>query len=256
MRQLHHIYFCIKENMNFKMDFWGFLAVSFLVYSSRLLFFDNFFSFGNDLGGWNRAQIHFLFTLALLTYLLTGSFAASIHAFFQNVHEGTIETFLCHPLPITQTLFFRWWDFGQFLAFLIVGVFIVAAGWEEIIAWLSFSKLSGFVLLFFLSITLNIAFILLLESFSFAAHRRLPIDFIFSELSRLTQIPPTLFGEGGALLFALMLPVIVSSGVLVHFACYGPSRWTLFFTFGTFVSIFAAFHTFRALRQKFDGHGG
>lgn len=256
MPQLMYGYYGLKETLSLKIDFWGFLCMTSLVYGMRVLFFENFFRFDTTLGGWTVGQIHGLFTCSLFLILLVNAFGVSIHTFFQHVYEGRIEALLCQPVSTPRLLLLRWWHGGHLITAVLLGIIAGAVGWETVRSWCTTGRLVGAGALLLVSGGMNLAFLLLLESFTYIARRRLPVDFIYSELARLTQLPPTLLGGEHGIAVLVAAPVLFSSSAVMHFVYFGPSRLTGWFLLGSALLILTAVGTFLRLRRRFDGHGG
>lgn len=254
--RLAYLGYCLKDSMSLKLDFWGFLLVSLFIFASRWVFFDIFFDFSGDLGGWSRAQVHLLFSTSILLVLLVNAFGASVHEFFYNVQQGEIEVFLTQPVSPYRLLLLRWFNFGQLAVFLALLCGLSAVpDLSELVLPLNARSLL-FCALFAWGVAVNVAFLIMLESLTFLARRSLPVDFIYSELTRLMQLPPALLGQHGGVVLPLLLPAVLSAVAAADCLFHGVGRFTLAYLAGSSLLLTASGWMFRFLRSRFDGHGG
>ena len=213
---LAYLKLCLKSNSTLRVDFIGFMFVTLIIFVFRYAYFGIFFQEVDDLGGWTESEIYLLFTISILLSLLTDVFASSVHKYFDDVHKGKIEAYLVKPTPQFQVLMFRHLNMSNLLLFVLLAmVFAVYLFYYVPSNGYRVDQLVFSIFLFIVGVVVNISFVIILESFTFVSKRSLPVDYIHSELSRLTQVPITLFDSISMSTILALLPLVFSSSIII-----------------------------------------
>jgi len=254
---LSYLKMSLKSNATLKVDFAGFMFVTLLIFGFRYTYFGVFFQEVDNLGGWEEKYIYLLFTLSIIMTLLSNSFTYSIHKYFDDVHKGKIEAYLVKPTPQYQVLLFRGVNVSNLLLFFMLGIsWIIYLYMQGHLNGISAWYFTSCVGLFFIGVLVNISFVVSFESLTFITARNMPIDYIHSELNRLTQVPASLFDIKTMGTLLALLPMVFSCSVIIQFIRDGFGFPVQLYLCFALIQIVGSALIFRKLQQSFDSHGG
>ena len=240
--------------LQYRSNFIGATILLVIVYASKIIFIDSLFLYTNGLGGWSKNEVYFILYLSIVIWLITGMLDSSIYSYFRHVHAGKIDPFLVKPTSQISTLFLRWCDPSKII---ILGAILpFSLLFSDVVAGQALGHWAVFFVLTLCAVFANVLFIASLNLFVFIVHRYLPVDFIVSELNRLTHIPVSLYPRRGLEVLIVLLPTIFCASIPAAFMVKGNLDIGLFFI--VFVLVYAVVFRFLFVRliNKFDGLGG
>ncbi len=254
MRLFSYLYYCFKEQFVLRFEFWGFLFVSLFTYGFRGIFFNNFFTINDTLGGATKLEILILFSISILMGLVVWAFSGSIGQYFKFVQRGQIEAFKTQPIPEIYLLLFRWFGvniFGVFIILLLTFICALYFFYTIEVTW----RIGVYIGLFLFGVIINVATFVLLESITFLTKRNVPVDFIYNEISRLCQLPLTLFGNS-VIYMLMLLPILLSSSLILAYFQSGFQIIHIIYLISGGVVLLISWVIFHRLQRCFEGHGG
>lgn len=245
----------LRGSLQYRANFIGFLVLTALTYGFRLAFMDRLVDIGDgSVGGWSREQVLSLYYVGIVVSLLSWSVASSIDEFFRHAHRGDLEAHLMRPVSVLTLLTVRWIAGPNLLALLVVVPLAVVDQWHSLVgvAPLNLVAAALGVLLATVAVTSTM---LIVYSLTLVLQRQVPVDYVFSELFRLVQVPPTVFTGAWIGLLVVGLPLVV--GVWAPVAALGGSFVPLLWLVGVVaLTVSAAVLTVRRSLGSFDGLGG
>lgn len=245
----------LLSSVKYKANIFGFLLITALTYVSRFLFIDRLIDFADGgLGGWTRDQVINLYYSGILVAVLSWSVASSIDEFYRYAYLGKLDPHLMRPVSIMKILFVRWIAGSNLLALFFIFPLCIIDRWHVFTALTHFQFFLAVVALIFGVVTI-VASMLIVYSLTLILQRQIPIDYIFSELFRLTQIPPTIFNGVWIGLLILGMPLILGTWApaAVLNQDYKPMIHLLIVGI---ITILISFFTVSKSLKFFDGLGG
>lgn len=252
---ISYVVFSARSSLQYRANFVGFLILAVITYAFRLAFMSELVDVGGgELGGWDREKVLTLYYVGLVVTLLSWSVASSVDEFYRHAIKGTLEPHLMRPVGLSALIFFRWVA-GPNVLVLVVVLPIAIIDQRRMLFAAGALELLVATTAVILAVIAIVSAMLLAYSLSLILQRHVPVDYIFSELFRLVQAPPTVFTGAWAALVVVGLPLIV--GVWAPVAALEGS-------FGPFYALIAialitalcAMQTTRASLRAFDGLGG
>ncbi len=257
MKNMYYLYFSIKNRFSLKIDFFGALCLSILTMLLTSLYFKSFFNYTSSLGGLNKYEIIILYLTSTSQVMLVNSFTYSIYNFFHEVQQGKIEPIITKPISIYVVMFFRWFSIVQFILFVITIISLLLYIHFTSELYIRQNKLLVFCMYYLIGFILNICYITIMESLTYILKRQIQTAFIFSELSRIMQIPLLILPQKLIYGLVIFFPAIISSALatnaLFHESFYMYDYLSLL---TTIVTISITIYLHNILRSKFNGHGG
>lgn len=244
----------LLSKLQYRSNFIGSIVLLSIIYASKLLFIDTLFNYSDGLGGWSKTEVFFIFYLSIVVWLGTGVVDSSVYSYFRHVHAGKIDSFLVKPTNQLLTLFMRWCDPSK----LIILALILPLGllFQGAFADQSVLRWGGFFALTVFAIGLNVLFIATLNLSVFVIQRYLPVDFIVSELNRMSHLPVSLYPAKGIEVIFTLLPTVFCASIPAAYIIKDSYYlgWLMAAVFVAYAVVFRS--VFYRILSKFDGLGG
>src|SRR3989338_335227 len=110
----------IKEDLLYRFDFVGSLAILIIFFLTRLFFLDALYGYGEDLSGWSQPEITFLLFTLIWILVLSDTFDNSVLHYFQKLYHGEADTFFLKPTSLLNYIFLAWVKVSNLYVFPIV----------------------------------------------------------------------------------------------------------------------------------------
>ncbi len=244
----------LLAKLQYRSNFIGSIILLSVIYSSKLLFIDTLFNYSDGLGGWSKTEVFFIFYLSIIVWLGTGVIDSSVYSYFRQVHSGKIDPFLIKPTGQLMTLFVRWCDPSK----LIILAMMLPLGYmfKDAIEPQSVMRWFGFATLVIVAIGLNALFIATLNLGVFVIQRYLPVDFIVSELNRMSHIPVSLYPTKGIEVIFTLLPTVFCASIPAAYIIKSSDYfgWVMVAVFAVYAVGFRI--VFYRMLSRFNGLGG
>ncbi len=245
----------LAVELAYPVDFIGYVFTTLFVHLTRFLFLNGVFDLTSTLEGWTRRDVMVAFIFSVLLSSVVDSFTPSIRTFVRYAHTGRLEPYLVQPLDARWVMIARWIRPGSLFIFAIIAP----------IAMLTLSNLNvhptllqavGGLFALVIGAIVNIAVMATWSLTTLVSKRDLPTEFIFRQVMRLNQLPPSLFGYKALTALVIFLPIVLTSTVPAMVVARG-EYFLLAPMLGAAVLVMILFMiSFRMTMRVFDGSGG
>lgn len=187
--------------------------------------------------------------------LVVNFFAASIEGFFRCLAKGGIDPLVVKPVSMWVLMLLRECRPSYLIVLVCCWVAIALFFPEEIVGCLSVN-LAWWVVSLFVGVAANIAFLIVVNSFTFLGQRELPVDYIHSELSYFALVPVSILSPGISVVVTFILPMVVCASYSATVLSEGVTASFPLFVGVVMLHVLISFFLFRLLASRFDGFGG
>ena len=199
----------VRSSLQYRANLYGFLVITVVTYAFRLAFLERLVDIGDgQVGGWNRSQILNLYYVGLIVSLISWSLASSVDMFFRHAHQGDLDGHLMRPVSVPTILMLRWAAGPNLLGLALVLPLAIVDRWS-MITNIGPLRLSLAGLGIILAVVSVVSAMVMTYSLTLILQREIPVDYIFSELFRLVQVPPTVFTGSWSGLLVVGLPMVL-----------------------------------------------
>jgi ABC-type uncharacterized transport system permease subunit len=253
--QLNFLVTSAKAHLSYPANLVGYVAVTAIGYLVRWIFLKRITELaGGSIAGWSYQKIIDLYWAGLLLALLSWALAESVDQFFRHVHLGRIEPFLTLPTSLNTIMLFRWVNTPNLIMAALLAAAVVADR-SAVFCAAGLLGIAGYVTGLSLGVTGVVAMVVVLHSLTFVLHRRIPVDYVLSELFQFAQVPPATFRGWAVAALGLAVPIVTGVWAPTE-ALYGNFLpLALAFTVTTTLVLIAILSV-RAATRRFDGLGG
>ncbi len=198
-----------RSHLRYGANLAGYVFVTAVTYLIRFVFLDRIVELaGGEVAGWSREQVVDLYVAGMLLALLSWAFAASANEFFRHVHLGRIDPHLMRPVGLPQLILLRWVNTPNLALAVLVIPAVAVDRWDRFAAAGAVGS-TAFVAAVVLGVVSVVATMLAFHALTFVLQRPVPVDYVFSELFRFTQVPAPAFRGAAALSMVLALPIVL-----------------------------------------------
>lgn len=199
-------------NLYYRFNFIGLLFILTIVYLTKIIFLDSLFQFTKNIAGWNKFELMYLLYTMILSLLMTDIFGTSVLKFFQKIYYGEGDIYFTKPISIFYYIFFAWANTSNFIPLIIMAV---SGGYYFYDVIRETTNLFIFLYLFSLTlgVLINVLLIGNLCSLTFIVKKQVPVDFLFSEISKIMILPFDFFSKKVGVYLLLIIPSIFSAAI-------------------------------------------
>lgn len=245
----------LRSSLQYRANLWGFLVITVVTYAFRLAFLERLIDIGDgQVGGWGHSQVLNLYYIGLIVSLISWSLASSVDEFFRHAHRGDLDGHLMRPVSVSTILMLRWAAGPNLLGLALVLPLAIVDRWS-VITNVGPLRLILAGLGVVLAVVSVVSSMVMTYSLTLILQREIPVDYIFSELFRLVQVPPTVFTGPWLSLLVLGLPLVLGVWAPVS-AFEGSFLPLLALVVVATLTLVAAIWAVRTSLTHFDGLGG
>lgn len=175
------------------------LAYVYVIYHTNLRFFDLP----------KEAFLLFSGTFMLVTGIYVSCFVGNFFRISDYVRDGTLDLFLTKPISLQFMTTLRYVDFGLGLPNMIVGVFLVITGWQQVGLEFNLLRLAGYLALLVNSIVLSYSVMLLPNIFSFWVVNTSAVNDLSNEIWEFSHIPMSIYNRVVQFVGIYIFPIFV-----------------------------------------------
>jgi ABC-2 type transport system permease protein len=180
--------------LHYLANFLLYLVIQGVTQLLTLFYLFTIFTYTDQLNGWSRDEVIFVFYLATMVILAAECFTCSLQEYYHKLTLGQLDPLLAMPVRQRSLQLFRWAEPGFLLPVLVLLCFwpwLDPLPDRSVMDWMS-----GAIAL--LLGVLAIVIIFALASLpALLTQRQAPADFMVSELSKMVFLPSGVFPRGG-----------------------------------------------------------
>lgn len=252
---LHYFKQCLASEFSYPIDFIGNFIMNVFIHVTRFMFLGALLEISSSLQGWDRRDLMSVFIITILMSCVIDMITPSIRSFIRLAHLGKLDPFLILPLDSRLIMFLRWMRPGNLFIFIVTFPFAIY-GLYLLNVRPNITQISIALIALVAGVMINV---IVMASWSLATiliKRDLPTEYIFRQVMRLNQLPPTFFGNKTIVGILLFIPIILSSTIPTMILVR--SEYNLFFPFilALLLSSLIFILVFNMAMKKFNGFGG